>query len=199
MNQTSTTHRDHPLFIAVRGIPGSGKSYIAEELRIALGADNVVTLDPDATDYQSKEYLAHTEALTAEGVDPKLHAYRYLRGKAYDAIANNKIIIWNQPFTNLEIFHKMVGRMHDQAAGCNTTLPILVVEVDVDDTVAKERVAKRKQAGGHGPSDATFERFVRDYATFANDGYNTVTVRGEDDRTESVAKIVQAVEALLQK
>lgn len=199
MSQTSTIQRNHPLFIAVRGIPGSGKSYIAEELRAALGADNVVMLDPDATDYASKEYRAHTEALTAEGVDPALHAYRYLRGQAYDAIANHKIIVWNQPFTNLEIFHKMVGRMHDQAAECNTTLPILVVEVQVDDAIAKERVAKRKQAGGHGPSDATFERFVRDYATFANDGYTTVTVQGEDDRTESVAKIVHAVEALLKK
>jgi predicted ABC-type ATPase len=199
MSQKPILNLDHPLLIVVRGIPGSGKTYLAEELRTALGADNVVMLDPDATDYDSKEYQAHTQSLTAEGVDPKLHAYRFLRGQAYDGIADHKIIIWNQPFTNLEIFHKMVGRMHDQAAACNTTLPILVVEVVIDDKIAKARVAKRMQAGGHGPSDATFERFVRDYATFANEGYDTVTVQGEDDRAASVAKIVQAAESLLQQ
>jgi predicted kinase len=199
MSQKPILNPDHPLLIVVRGIPGSGKTYLAEELRTALGEDNVVMLDPDATNYDSKEYKAHTQALTTEGVDPKLHAYRFLRGQAYDGIAAHKIIIWNQPFTNLEIFHKMVGRMHDHAAACDTTLPILVVEVAIDDTVAKARVAKRMQAGGHGPSDATFERFVRDYATFANEGYDTVTVQGEDDRAASVAKIVQAAEALLQQ
>lgn len=188
---------DHPILIIVRGLPGSGKSYLAKKLRDSLGAGEVVMLDPDATDYDSKEYLAHVKALTAEGVDPKLFAYRFLRGQAYDGIADHKIILWNQPFTNLEIFNKMIARLEDQATEHKTKLTILVVEVEIDQVVAKERVAQRKQGGGHGPSDALFERYVNDYESFASEGYNTVTVQGEGDTTVSVHKIEDALDDLL--
>lgn len=187
---------EYPVMIFVRGLPGSGKTYIAVELQKALGED-VVMLDPDATDYESKEYEEHTKKLTEEGVDPKLHAYRFLRGKAYKGIADHKIILWNQPFTNLEIFHKMVANLRIQADENHVKLQILVVEVEIDHDTARERVMKRRQAGGHGPSDDTFARFTSDYKSFANDGYNTVTVNGEDDVSVSVQTIITALNDLL--
>jgi len=185
--------------ILVRGLPGSGKTYVALELEKSLGADQVVMLDPDATDYESPEYLEHAKQLTAEGVDPLLHAYRFLRAKAYKGIADHKIVIWNQPFTNLEIFNKMTANLKIQADEHNTKLFILVAEVEVDPAAAKQRVEQRKQQGGHGPSDNTFSRFVYDYKTFANDGYQTVTIDGSAAVADSVAKISQALEDLWAK
>jgi len=185
--------------ILVRGLPGGGKTFVARELEKALGTDRVVMLDPDATDYDSPEYLDHTKQLTVEGVDPAIHAYRFLRAKAYKGIADHKIIIWNQPFTNLEIFNKMTANLKIQADEHNTKLFILAVEVEVDPVVAKQRIAERKQQGGHGPSDHTFGRFVNDYKTFANVGYHTVTVDGSANVSDSVAKIEQALEDLWQK
>src|ERR1700712_2422885 len=134
----------NPIVILVRGLPGSGKSHLTKPLQAALEAEfgqgTVVALDPDATDYSSDAYLAHIAALTAEGVDPKLHAYRFLRAQAYAGIATRKIIIWNQPFTNLEIFNKMVTNLRRQATEHDTELTVLVVEVSVSQEVAKQRV-----------------------------------------------------------
>jgi thymidylate kinase len=189
------THK-HPILIFIRGLPGSGKTYLAMELQKAIGEDEVVMLDPDATDYKSREYLEHVQAQTAEGVDPALHPYRFLRAQAYQGIADHKVIMWNQPFTNLEIFNKMIDRLRTHAAEHKTELPILVVEVEVDPATAKERVVRRKQAGGHGPSDATFARRVGDYTSLAAHGYNVVVVHGEDDVAASVATVMAALQEL---
>lgn len=156
-------------------------------------------LDPDAIDYDGEEYAEHVRAQTAEGVDPKLHAYRFSRAKAYQGIKDKKIIMWNQPFTNLEIFNKMVANFRIQAEENKVELALLVVEVETDPEVAKARVESRKAAGGHGPSDDTFARFVNDYEPFAPHGYITVTVNGEDDVQDSVAKIMHAIASVDQQ
>ncbi|MGH7195779.1 MAG: AAA family ATPase [Candidatus Saccharimonadales bacterium] len=189
----------HPVLILIRGLPGSGKSYLAKSLQKAFPRDGVVMLDPDATDYQSKEYLEHVKALTTEGVDASLHAYRFLRAKAYAGISDHKIIIWNQPFTNLEIFNKMVGRLLTHVSENGSDLPILVVEVEIDPAAAKQRIAQRKNAGGHGPSDHTLAQRINDYKSFAEHGYNTVAVDGEKDVSDSVASVLKALAELLQK
>jgi tRNA uridine 5-carbamoylmethylation protein Kti12 len=186
----------HPTIILIRGLPGSGKTYIAKELQKTLGLKNAIMLDPDATDYKSEAYKQHTKKLTQEGVDPKIHAYRFLRAKAYQGIADHKIILWNQPFTNLEIFNKMVANLKIQADEHKTELTILVVEVEIDHSIAKNRVNLRKHAGGHGPSDNTFKRFINDYTSFAPHGYKTVTVNGEDDVNKSINSIMKALRSL---
>lgn len=193
MNQQEQS--SNPIFIAVRGMPGSGKSYIANELVKSLGPDKVVLLDPDATDYESEAYKAHVRAQIAEGVDPTLHAYRFLRAQAYDGIAEHKVVIWNQAFTNLEIFHKMIARLRDHAALHHVHLPILVVEVEIDPAVAKERILQRQRTGGHGASDTTLAQRLDNYklVSFAGEGYETVTVHGEDDVSTSVATIMNAL------
>lgn len=182
--------------IFVRGLPGSGKTHVASALRDALQAElaiEPVMLDPDATDYESPEYAEHTARLTAEGVDPKLFAYRFLRGKAFKAIETGGLAIWNQPFTNPEIFEKMMAKLREHAAAHEVELRVLIVEVEVDPAVAMERVMQRKQQGGHGPSEATFDRFTRDYFSFASFGYETVTVQGDADVRQSVATIIGAL------
>ncbi|CAN5123129.1 hypothetical protein BH09PAT3_BH09PAT3_5700 [soil metagenome] len=190
----------HPIIILIRGLPGSGKSHLTQPLAEAIEAvtgHKVTMLDPDATDYESDAYIEHSRKLTEEGVDEKLHAYRFLRGQAYDTIAQHGVAIWNQPFTNLDIFNKMTSRFHEQAERAGTKVEIVVVEVEINPTVAKERVTKRKNSGGHGPSDATFERFVHDYTSFSPHGYNTVTVQGQDEVATSVTTILSKIIPLL--
>jgi len=188
---------NHPIIILIRGLPGSGKSYLAAELEKTFGKDVTVMLDPDAINYESQEYKDHVDAQIKEGVDPALHAYRFSRNKAYQGIADHKIVMWNQPFTDLEIFNKMVDRFKEQAKEQHTTLPILVIEVNTPPELAKQRVEQRKQQGGHGPSENTFSRFTNDYKTFANDGYDVITIQGDDNTDTSVATIVKRVAALV--
>lgn len=171
--------KDNVLLIFIRGLPGSGKTYIADRLRSEIDDYDLVALDPDSIDYDSKEYAEHTAGLTKEGVDIALHPYRFLRGQAYEGIVAGKTIMWNQPFTNLEIFNKMVARLQNHAREHGVSLKILVVEVEIDPAVAKERIEHRRQIGGHGPSENTFARFVREYHSFA-DNYDTISVRGND-------------------
>jgi predicted ABC-type ATPase len=184
--------RQQATMILIRGLPGSGKSYIAAALQESLSGP-VILLDPDTIDFSSSDYIHHSKTLKEEGVDESLHAYRYLRSQAYKGIAEGGTILWNQPFTNLEIFKKMTTNFYTQAAENGIDLRLLVVEVEVDPELAKKRVEDRKQAGGHGPSHKTFDRFVRDYHSFATDGYATVTVQGSSDVEESVAQILTAL------
>ena len=180
----------------VRGLPGSGKSYLATALQAAIGKANVVLLDPDATDQTSQEYADFSSALTAEGVDEKFHPYRFLRSKAHAGITAHKIVIWNQAFTNLDGFQKTVKNLQTYAADHDTRLPLLVVEVEVGADLAKARVAKRAEQGGHDVAKEAFARFIDEYRSFAHEGYDTVIVNGEADVSGSVASIVTALQGL---
>jgi thymidylate kinase len=206
--QHKLQHMSHPLLILVRGIPGSGKSHFASALQASINTsfksssaapsdDIVVTLDPDTTDYTSQAYLDFSKERTAEGVDAKFHPYRFLRAQAHDGILSNKIIIWNQPFTDFDGFNKTIINLQAHAAQHHIELPILVVEVSIDPAIAQQRVTSRKQAGGHGPSKEVFERFIRDYVSFADKGNNTHIVNGEDDVTLTVSTTIKALLPLL--
>jgi len=196
----SPTNLDHPIVILIRGLPGSGKSYLAEALVHALSDYEVMSLDPDAIDFDGEAYAAHKKAQEAEGVDEKLWPYRFLRAQAYAGIEQHKIVIWNQPFTNLEMFDKITARFREFASEHGiAALPIVVVEVDVDRTEAKTRVDDRKADGGHGPSDNTFDRFHREYESVASRGYDVVAVHGQRDINDSVAAVTQHISRFLEQ
>lgn len=188
---------EHPVLMIVRGLPGSGKTYFVDAFQKSNNSFDSIILDPDATDYEGIEYKEHVKAQTTEGVDPKLHPYRFLRAQAYSAITAHKLILWNQPFTNLEMLRKVTDRLEEYATENNTTLPILIVEVDIDHEVAKQRVMQRKSDGGHGPSEGTFNRFINEYATAAHIGYNIVTIKGLDDPAQTVPIVAQALQRLI--
>lgn len=202
-NPDSTTGKDqysnlhHPLLIIVRGIYGSGKSYLTSELHETLGKDNVVVLDPDIINRGSQEYKDHSAAMTAEGVDEVIHPYRFSLYKAFQGISDHKIIIWNQPFTNLDMFKRMIGRLQDRAVETHTTLPMLVVEVSIDPAVAKARVAKRMAEGGNSISDETFAQRLNEYSSFASEGYNIVAIDGRSDVATSVATVMERIVELI--
>lgn len=186
---------DHPILILIRGLPGGGKSYLAAELVSAFGPQNVLSLDPDKIDLASQAYKDFSEQKTKEGIEKIYHPYRWSREKAYEAIAANKIIIWNQPFTNAGGFNRTVTNLEEYALHHGKKLPHLVVEVEIDPEIAKARVEDRKQRGGHGPSAEAWEKFIADYTTFA-DKYNTVVVNGQDDVKASAKKVLDAVAKL---
>jgi predicted kinase len=194
-------HLHHPLLILIRGLPGSGKTYIADELIKSFDPTEFIVLDPDATDYESDAYKQHIEAMKQEGIEPIYFPYRFLRGKAQYAIAEHKIIVWNQPFTLLGGFNRTVDYLQGVAAEQGIKLPTLVVEVEITEATARTRVAERKAKGGHGPSGDAFKAFMDDYVSFAQHAegrYQTVTVHGEDDVQTSVRTIKEALNALPQ-
>lgn len=109
--------------------------------------------------------------------------------QAYEAIENGKTILWNQPFIDFNGFEVTVKRLREYAADHGQELSVLVVEVEVPESTARARVEKRTQQGGHGPSDAVLERFLREYRSFADDGYATYRVDGTGDAAASAWQI----------
>lgn len=187
---------DHPTLMLIRGIPGSGKSYLAAALQRELGEDNVLVLDPDGIDLEAQAYLDFSAALTKDGVDEKFHPYRWSRAQAYEAIEAHKIVMWNQGFTNLDGFTKTVVNLQTYATDHGTELPLLVVEVEAPEDVVRQRVADRAANGGHNVTEEAFARFFNDYRSFSDEGYNTVTIDGEADVNESVASVAKALQEL---
>jgi predicted ABC-type ATPase len=186
----------NPALILIRGLPGSGKSYLANALQESIGKDGAVILDPDAIDTSSQEYTNLCAALTAEGVEAKFFPNRFLKSQGYAAIASGKIIIWNQAFTNLDGFNRTVKSLQDFASEHGIPLPVRVIEVEVNPDIAKERVAKREQQGGHAVPEEAFTRFINEYQSFIAEGYDIVAVHGEDDVSVSVMSVIKALSRL---
>src|SRR5690349_20447308 len=107
-NTQSFQNISHPILVLVRGIPGSGKSFLVSEVEKRIGSEHVTILDPDQIDLTSQAYADFSKALTDDGVDAKFHPYRWSRAKAYAGIESNKVVIWNQAFTNLDGFNKTI-------------------------------------------------------------------------------------------
>lgn len=179
--------------IFIRGLPGSGKSFIADKIEKTIGKDNVVKLDPDATDYNSVEYSQACEQMREQGVDEKLFPYRFLRAQAYRGIEQGKLVVWNQAFTNANIFRKMVDGLTNYAEERGIELVVLVVEVNIDSVVAQNRIKQRVARGGHDVPNDRFDKFLQDYSTLAEEGYNVLIVDGQDNVDSSADKILKTL------
>lgn len=184
-----------PVLIMIRGLPGSGKSYLAEALQDSIGQDRVLVLDPDKIKTRDEEYLKFSDNLSAEGLDKTIHPFRWSRKLACDGVVRGKIIIWNQPFTIRGIFDRLVLFMQNYAKVQNISVPVLNVEVEIDQNSAKNRINDRKKSGGHGPSINTFNKRISEYKSFA-DGYETIVVDGVDRIDKSVNKIIEHLKEL---
>lgn len=78
-------------------------------------------------------------------------------------------------------------------------LPVVLVEVEIDPEVAKKRVAVRASKGGHNVSEEEFNRFINDYRSFQNEGFDVVSVNGQSDICDIIAKITDKVSNISNK
>lgn len=179
-----------PSLILIRGLPGSGKSYLTEELVRRLGKESVMVLDPDLIDMQSEEYLRLKQELKNEGVEEKFHPFRFSRARASQGILDGKIIIWSQAFTLLGGFQRLTSYLLDFAKEQGEELPILVVEMSVNPETAKKRIADRTTRGGLDVPPENFERFINDYTSFKSEGFSTVDGDGDGDVSQTADKVL---------
>jgi thymidylate kinase len=185
-----------PVLILIRGLPGSGKSHLANALAKRLGKDRVVMLDPDDIDQKSQEYLDMSASLTAEGVEAIYHPNRFLKAKGREAISARKFVIWTQAFTHLEGFKRSADNLKVYASEQGIPLPLLLIEVEISHEIAKERAAKREAETGRSVPEEAFARFINDYRSFSEEGVETVTVSGDNDVSVSVDTVLETLHRL---
>lgn len=179
-----------PKIIFIRGLPGSGKSVLAQAMIEKIGPEHTVVLDPDAIDENSEAYQKLTAELRKQGVDEKFYPYRYLRNKAHQAIRSGITVLWNQAFTNLDGLQKTINNLTDYASEQGKAPEVVVVEVFIDPATAAERIETRVKSGGHQVDEKTFARFVHDFKSFVDEPFKTITVNGEMPAEENAEQIV---------
>jgi len=184
--------KQQPVLLFIRGLPGSGKSYLSDALIENLGQDRTVLADPDAIDVENEDYVALSDNLSEEGLSPAIHPFRWLRQKACEGISSGKIVVWNQPFTDRGVFDRLILFIKANST-YDGELKVLIVEVEIDHDTAKKRIEDRITEGGHGPSSATFQRRIQEYRSFS-DGYATLSIRGDSATEKSLLAVVEALE-----
>lgn len=184
--------KQQPTLIFVRGLPGSGKSYLSDAIIAKIGHDKAVLVDPDAIDRENSGYIALSDSLSSEGLNPAIYPFRWLRKTACAGISSGKTVLWSQPFTNRGVFDRLVLFIKENST-YDGDLRVLLIEVEIDQTMAKQRIEQRIAAGGHGPSDMTFIRRASEYESFSGD-YATLSVHGDSAINESVKDIMKALE-----
>ncbi len=177
------SHTQHAKLVFIRGIPGSGKSYLAHQLLQTLGNENIVLLDPDALDLNNPGYKKFSEELTAQDLPKAIHPFRWLRLQAVRAAQDGAIIMWNQPFTDEGVFTRLIDFIRTAAHEKSVELDVYIIELNTPPDIAYERIQERIAAGEHGPSKHTFMDRVENFSSF-HEHQNTLQLDGTRDIKE---------------
>ncbi|HSX49257.1 MAG TPA: AAA family ATPase [Candidatus Saccharimonadales bacterium] len=153
-----------PLLVIIRGIPGSGKSYLTNDIINKLSID-ITIVDPDSINKESKTYkeFAHKLRSTEPEVEEKFYPYRFMLQIAHDRLNQKSkppFVIWNQAFTDTEGLDYTVRKLKSL---CNSQLNILIIQLDPHPEEAWKRIQERMQTGGHGMDSERFNSFVTKY------------------------------------
>lgn len=183
-----------PKLVMVRGLPGSGKSFISDILAKKIGTD-VIVLDPDRLNTEDPAFKELSRSLSEDGLDESIHPFRWLRKQACEGVVAGHTVIWNQPFTHSGVFERLVEFIRSYAADHEVDVPVLLIEVEIDETTAKQRISDRKKAGGHGPVEAVFNKRAEEYESLAG-RFHSVVVKGDSDIDETIDKILVKLQEL---
>ncbi len=183
------------VIIFVRGIPGSGKSCLSQKVKDQMPRDYVVLVDPDSVDKNSIDYSDFVENLKKKhpDLDPKVFLYRYLLCLVREKLLEEKLIIWNQPFSDLENLDYTITKVKSFVPE-GRRLNILVVDIEVDKEEARQRVKKRKEEGGHGPDDKYFDKLVCSFQKAESLGYDYLCVKSEPGMDLPLREILKRME-----
>ncbi len=168
--------------IIIRGIPGSGKSTLASRLAQNLG-EKVLKIDPDEYRYktllQFSPYPVNRDEL-----------FNKLTGQALEALRLGKIVIWDQALTSLD--EDLVKRIESIIQ----PIPLLLVEIEISESVAWSRVQQRDAEGLQtGPDIETFNTLCKRYSSFreTNSGTNIIRIQGDNPLEDNIKQIIDTL------
>lgn len=186
-----------PLLIIVRGIPGAGKSFVSRGLAEKFRAGDTVVIDPDAIDRNGHEYQSFTATLETQepDLDRTVFPYRYILETAARVLSEHKTVIWNQPFTDLEGLSYTIRKLFRLTEGVQPCFKSLIVDIEIPEDVAWERILKRQSMGGHSLTRERFLQFVRQFGRANLDGVPEIALSGVDKNPDDLfSKVMEFLE-----
>ena len=185
-----------PALIIIRGLPGSGKTFLSKALVETLGNDNVKEVNPDEIFDASEEYQDFIGQLQREepDLDSKFFPFRFLRKQALEAIQVDKIVIWDQPWSGLEKPEIVLETISKEIKA-----PVLLIEVELEAEKAMERLEKRKAEGGHGPNEEIFSQFVKKFRSINESDSCFIKIRGDTPIEKSVFDVLEQLKIVQQE
>lgn len=163
----------HPLFIFLRGLPGSGKSTLIKYLQNnSKYFDTTLFLDPDKVNSLDEKYINFCEDLNNKGIPQTVHKYRFMLKNTILSLTSGKNVIWDQPWTTLQGIDDTIYNINYHLSEHITQGLILprigLIELAIPSIEAAQRVKDRKLKGGHGPTPNTFVNFINRYEPINN-------------------------------
>lgn len=185
--------RTHGMVVFVRGLPGSGKTSLSSMINENLLHGRVEQIDPDLVDKNNEAYIGFCRELkiTNPEIDEKLYMYRYLLNKAKSSLSEAKIVIWSQPFTGLENFVYTLEQFRNVSS--IQIEDILIVDIMLDKEIARNRMKKRKENGGHGPNDEYFDKLANQFQKADTLGYNYLCIDTSMGFEEPLGRVLEKI------
>lgn len=149
------------LLLIVRGLPGSGKTTCINEVTILSDS---VRLDPDKVDIFSPEFVSFSEEYPPT-LPIKKKVYRYLLQKACAALPQGKVVVWEQPWRNRDLFLLTLQNIATIGYGIQSpqlsSLPfkVAIIEISISSDEALDRVTKRFEKRSHPLTPCDFTQF----------------------------------------
>lgn len=159
----------NPFLILIRGLPGTGKSTIAQDIK-TTASDKIIILDPDTINIKSEDFLSFADDLQGK-VDSKIIPYRYLLNKGYKALEEGKNIVWCQAWTKLWGIKSAIKSLKEKYPNLNP----FVIEIEIPLNVVQERINHRVSKGGKDLNTRPLEEFLSAFENWDNTQIKEVT------------------------
>ncbi len=169
MLKVATNKTRRSIVVFIRGLPGAGKTFLAQKLQKEIG-DNCLVLDPDGIKNHSLEYQLFIKDLARREphLSPKFFPYRFLRNQALIHLKKGGLVIWDQPWSNLNGLKVTIEYLTKNLSQAPL---VIIVELEIAPDKAYQRIRKRIESGGHGPSRTTFLQFVNRFRSVITSQY----------------------------
>jgi hypothetical protein len=188
-------YAQNAILVILRGLPGSGKSHLAEDIKNRIANKSISIVDPDMIDEADDSYKDFTAYLAKNEpeLESKFYPYRFLLSKSAEVLRQRGVVIWNQAFTDVD---GMIYTARKLTSLCSNKIGILVVQLESSPDDAWKRVVSRMRSGGNCMSKEKFDEFVQRYKYLEEIPYPSISINTFQNYKDGLDEIVKYLGSL---
>ncbi len=170
-----------PWLIMIRGYPGSGKSVLAQNIKAKI-INNCILLDPDGIKKENLDRFCRKYRFRSSNDNRK---YRYNFSLAGEKLEKGENVVWDQPFRTFRLLRLCIDRLKS----FGVKFKLLLIELEINKSVAWQRVQKRKKKGGHGPNERKFIQMCKEHEPADPDEFNIIKVDANRNKRDMIKEV----------